>query len=68
MVAGLVQKVETKLRRRVFAKRGEKFDQLNFPSRQTMSILRTLLNRIESCGYAARHFDGDANFLFVRAG
>lgn len=42
------------------------FDELNFPNRHTMTALRQMLAKIQRCGYAARFFDGEANFLFIR--
>jgi FkbM family methyltransferase len=41
-------------------------DELNFPNRGTMVNLRTMIGKLTDCGYVARHFDGDANFLFTR--
>ena len=41
------------------------FDELNFPSRQTMTRLHAMVAKLERCGYTARFFDGEANFLFT---
>jgi FkbM family methyltransferase len=40
-------------------------DELNFPGAGTMARVRDLTERLSEYGYVARHFDGEANFLFV---
>ncbi len=40
-------------------------DELNLPGSGTMAKVRDLTNRLTAYGYAARFFDGEANFLFV---
>lgn len=40
-------------------------DELNLPGAGTMARVRDLTNRLTAYGYAARFFDGEANFLFV---
>lgn len=40
-------------------------DELNFPGAGTMARVRDLTARLADYGYVARHFDGEANFLFV---
>lgn len=40
-------------------------DELNLPGAGTMAKVRDLTNRLTAYGYAARFFDGEANFLFV---